>query len=156
LEDFLYNCVNGPSPKTPVLLIDEAQRFNKDLFETLRGILNYESPTIGKYMQMILFAQPEIRRKLGYAKGFRSRLAMSELERINRKETEEILRWRFTQAGGTVFPFEAEAIDTIYTTSEGNPRRICQLAQYSLEAAAALDMPITPELVLEAAKKRLY
>lgn len=138
---------------TPVLLIDEAQQLEAKALESLRGYLNFETGT-EKVLQIILFALPIIVRKLAYAPSLRNRLVRTELERMKRDEMNEMLQWRFIQAGGKVFPFEAQALEELYRLTKGHPRSVCGIAVLSLEVAAARNTFITPEIITEAANKR--
>lgn len=138
---------------TPVLLIDEAQQLEAQALESLRGYLNFETAT-EKVLQIILFAMPNIVRKLAYVPSLRNRLVRTELSRMSRGEMEEMLRWRFVQAGGKVFPFEEAAIDALYLLAQGHPRTTCGIARLALEAAAVRNTYVTPEIIQEAAAKR--
>lgn len=129
-----------------VLLIDEAQEFPAKVLEALRGYLNYETSQ-EKILQIILFALPKISVKLAYAKTFRNRLWRTELRKMTRAELEEMLRWRFHQAGGKVFPFEETAIDHLYELTEGHPRSSCGVAQLALEVAALRNGTVTVEAI---------
>ncbi len=142
--------------QTCVLMIDEAQQMKGNLLESLRGLLNFEDPSVGgKLLQIILFAMPGINRKLRYAPSFSNRLVRTELRRMNRTETESMLMWRFTQAGGRYFPFDSAALDTLFEVSKGTPRTICGIAQVALEYAGATNQAITPTIVTEVAKRRI-
>lgn len=138
---------------TPVLLIDEAQQLEAKALESLRGYLNFETGT-EKVLQIILFALPIIVRKLAYAPSLRNRLIRTELQRMKHDEMIEMLRWRFIQAGGKVFPFEPQALEELYQLTKGHPRSVCGIAVLSLEVAAARNTFITPEIVSEASSKR--
>lgn len=140
--------------KTTILLIDEAQQLPAKLLESLRGYLNFETPRGGKLLQIILFAMPGINRRLPYAPSLRNRLVRTIIRRMDRNETEDMLRWRFQQAGGKLFPFEEKALDSLYKLTEGNPRTICGLAQLSLEYAAIKNQSITLEIIKLVSKKR--
>ena len=120
---------------TSILLIDEAQELPAKVLESLRGYLNFETEN-AKILQMVLFALPSITRKLAYAKTLRNRLWKTELHEMTREELSEMLRWRFTQAGGKVFPFEEAALTRLYNLTQGHPRNACGLAQLALEIAA--------------------
>jgi general secretion pathway protein A len=138
---------------TPVVLIDEAQQLEARALESLRGYLNFETAS-EKVLQIILFAMPNIVRKLAYVPSLRNRLVKTELVRMARREIEEMLRWRFAQAGGKLFPFESEATDTLFKLAQGNPRTTCGVARLALEVAAARNSPITPIIIQEASEKR--
>ncbi len=136
-----------------VLLIDEAQELPAKVLEALRGYLNYETGE-EKILQIILFALPKITRKLAYAKTLRNRLWRTELREMSRAELDDMLRWRFQQAGGKVFPFEETALDRLYGLTGGHPRSSCGLAQLALELAALSNGAITAEMVEQVKDKR--
>lgn len=140
--------------KVAVLLIDEAQQMPARLLESLRGLLNFEDPRGGKLLQVVLFAMPGINRKLPYAPSFRNRLLKTELEKMSRDDMENMLLWRFEQAGGKLFPFEKDAMDTMYELSKGNPRTICGIAQLALEISATTGRTITPNVIHKVAERR--
>lgn len=142
------------SQQVVVLLIDEAQQIPAKLLESLRGFLNFEDPRGGKLLQIVLFAMPRINRRLPYAPSFRNRLVKTELEKMSRDDMDNMLLWRFEQAGGKLFPFEKEALDTMYQLSQGNPRTICGIAQLALEIAAIGGRTITPNVIQEVAERR--
>lgn len=139
---------------TSVLLIDEAQELPARVIETLRGYLNYETSD-EKILQIILFALPNITRKLAYAKTFRNRLWKHELGVMTRAELEDMLRWRFAQAAGKLFPFEETALERLYKLTKGHPRSTCGLAQLALEVAALKDGTVTVEII-EAVKDKRF
>lgn len=140
--------------RVAVLLIDEAQQVPARLLEALRGFLNFEDPRGGKLLQIVLFAMPQINRRLPYAPSFRNRLVKTELAKMSRAEMEAMLFWRFEQAGGKLFPFEPAALDTLYELSAGNPRTVCGIAQLALEAAAAGGHSITAATIAQVAERR--
>jgi len=142
--------------QTCVLLVDEAQQMKGPLLESLRGLLNFEDHTAGgKLLQVILFAMPGINKRLRYAPSFSNRLVRTELRRVKRSEMEDLLKWRFTQAGGHFFPFAPEALTTLFELTQGNPRTICGIAQVALEYAGATNETITPTIISEVAKRRI-
>lgn len=129
-----------------VLLIDEAQEMPAKVLEALRGYLNFETST-EKLLQIVLFALPNITKKLAYAKTLRNRLLRTELRTMQRNELEEMMRWRFQQSGGRIFPFDIEALNYIYSLTDGHPRSSCGLAQLALEVAAHGSGVVTVEVV---------
>ncbi len=138
---------------TSILLIDEAQELPAKVLESLRGYLNFETSD-EKILQIILFALPTITRKLAYAKTLRNRLWRTELKEMTRAELTEMLRWRFTQAGGKVFPFEESAVNYLFDLTQGHPRNSCGLAQLALEVAALGTGRITKEVIIQVQQKR--
>ena len=142
--------------QTCVLLIDEAQQMKGHLLESLRGLLNFEDPSVGgKLLQIVLFGMPGINRKLRFAPSFSNRLVRTELRRMSRPEMESMLLWRFNQAGGRYFPFDTDSLDTLHTLSKGNPRTICGIAQVALEYAGATGEAVTAAIVSEVANRRI-
>jgi general secretion pathway protein A len=138
---------------TSILLIDEAQELPAKVLESLRGYLNFETNE-QKILQIVLFALPTITRKLTYAKTLRNRLWRTELHEMSRAELAEMLRWRFAQAGGKVFPFEEAALERLYELTKGHPRNACGLAQLALETAALGNGRVTPEIIEQVKAKR--
>lgn len=121
--------------KTVVVVIDEAQTLKIPLLELLRQIINYETNEM-KLLQLVLFAQEDLRNRLSHPRGrsFRSRIVLaSTLERLSPKETEEMLAFRWSVAsGGAQHPFEPEALRAIFRHSSGVPRDACILADNAL------------------------
>lgn len=139
-----------------VLMIDEAQQMRGPLLESLRGLLNFEDPSVGgKLLQIILFGMPGINRNLRYAPSFSNRLLRIELRRMSRTEMEDMLKWRFSMAGGRLFPFDTASLNTLFEVSKGNPRTICGIAQLALEATGATNNAVTPDLITTVAKTRV-
>ncbi len=152
LKQFLLDTYK--QQETAVLLIDEAQQLPPKLLESLRGFLNFEDPRGGKLLQIILFAMPQIERRLPYAPSFRNRLLKTDLLRMSREDLENMLVWRFEQAGGKLFPFDQDALDTLFEITEGNPRTICGIAQLAIELAALSGRTITPSVIKQIAERR--
>jgi general secretion pathway protein A len=136
--------------KTLVLIIDEAQTLKPPLLELLRQMMNYESND-QKFLQVVLFAQEEFRARLQHPR-FRNlvnRTAMSStLDPLSPTETAAMLKHRWLIAGGKQFPFTTEALDKLYTYSQGIPRTQVILADNALLAAYLLQIEeIGPELI---------
>ena len=123
--------------KTLVLIIDEAQTLKPPLLELLRQMMNYESND-EKFLQVVLFAQEEFRVRLQHPR-FRNlvnRTAMSStLDPLSPSETAAMLRHRWLIAGGKDFPFVDEAINRLYSYSQGIPRTLVILADNALLGA---------------------
>ena len=151
IKELLFN--NYRQGVVSVLLIDEAQELPARVLESLRGYLNYETDE-QKILQIILFALPIIRKKLAYAQTFRNRLWKTELAEMTQVEMAEMLRWRFTQAGGVTFPFETESIERLYQLTGGHPRLTCGLAQLALEVAALGDGRVSAQIINQIKDKR--
>jgi type II secretory pathway predicted ATPase ExeA len=144
--------------KTVVLIIDEAQTLKPPLIELLRQLVNYETND-AKLLQLVLFAQEELRETLAKAKlrNFRSRIAMaSTLEKLSLDELKAMIKFRWEVAsGGGQHPFTEEAIATIFQHSEGMPREANILADNALLLAFySQQKQIGKEFVQQAAADR--
>ena len=144
--------------KTVVLIIDEAQTLKPPLIELLRQLINYETNEM-KLLQLVLFAQEELRDTLAKPRlrNFRSRIAMaSTLERLSREELGSMLTFRWQVAsGGARHPFTDEAIAAIFQHSEGMPREANILADNTLVLAFhTKQRRITDELIQQVAADR--
>jgi type II secretory pathway predicted ATPase ExeA len=121
--------------KTVVLIIDEAQTLKPQLIELLRQLVNYETNDM-KLLQLVLFAQEELRVTLSKPKqrNFRSRIAMaSTLDRLSLDELQAMLKFRWEVAsGGLAHPFTQGAAEAIFQHSQGMPREANILADNAL------------------------
>src|SRR3954463_2681304 len=106
--------------KTIVLIVDEAQTLRLPLLELMRQLINFETNEV-KLLQLVLFAQEELRGKLTHpmARNFRSRIAMaSTLDKIGASELGQMIEFRWTVASGNKsHPFQQDAIDALFEYS---------------------------------------
>ena len=144
--------------KNIVLMIDEAQTLRLPLIELLRQLINYETNQ-EKLLQLVLFAQEELRGKLAHprARNFRSRIVMaSTLDRLGSRDVAQMLdfRWRVA-SGGEEHPFEPAAVQAIYEYAQGTPREANILADNSLLLAyLRRQKRVARDIVELAAKER--
>src|SRR5258708_7812555 len=121
--------------RTVVLIIDEAQTMGFPQLEMLRQLMNVETNQM-KLLQVVLFAQEELRSKLAHARGrnLRSRIVLaSTLERLGAAEIAEMVAFRWNVAsGGQMHPFTDTALEALFERSEGIPREVTILADNSL------------------------
>jgi general secretion pathway protein A len=149
----------GNEDRTVVLIVDEAQTLRIPLLELMRQLLNFETNET-KLIQLVLFAQDELRAKLQHpmARSFRSRIAMaSTLDRIGIEELRQLVdfRWRVASANQE-HPFESAAIEALYDHSSGTPREACIIADNALLLAfLSGEKRITKEIVDSAARERV-
>lgn len=121
--------------KTVVLIIDEAQTMGFQQLELLRQLINFETNE-QKLLQVVLFAQEELRAKLANARArnLRSRIVLaSSLERLTSEEVAAMVAFRWQVAsGGRQHPFSAEALRALAELAEGIPRQVAILADNAL------------------------
>lgn len=137
-KDFLFD-KSIKQKKTQVLLIDEAQTMRPPLLELLRQLLNIETSQ-QKLLQIVLFGQDELGRRLDLKPNLKSRVALyGALSPLAPEDTHSLLKFRFQVAGGNELPFSKEAVDAIFKYSKGLPREIVKLADNALIKAMARD-----------------
>jgi type II secretory pathway predicted ATPase ExeA len=121
--------------KTVALIIDEAQTMGFPQLELLRQLINVETNQM-KLLQVVLFAQDELRTKLANARArnLRSRIVMaSTLERLSSQELGEVIAFRWSVAsGGGQHPFTEDALIGLFEHSGGMPREATILADNAL------------------------
>lgn len=140
--------------RTVTLIIDEAQTLRLPLLELLRQLINFETNEM-KLLQLVLFAQEELRNKLTHpmARNFRSRIAMaSTLDKIGVLELKQLVEFRWTVASGNkAHPFLPDALEALFYYSEGTPREACILADNSLLLAYLNEQKTVDRATVEAA-----
>lgn len=131
MQDIIYK--NHNDQKKTVILIDEAQIIkNKETFEELRLILNFQLNN--KFLiTLVLIGQPELLNKVKAIPQLEQRLGIKyHLTALDRKETEEYIKHRLSVAGAKSEIFTAEAIQAIYDYSQGLPRKINNICDMGL------------------------
>lgn len=116
---------------SPILLVDEAQNMPYDTLKTIHHLFNFT--TRNEFLlQIALFGQPELRKRIKRFKSLDSRMYVTKLHPFDLNETEEMMRFRWTIAGGKTLPFDSSAIAEIYRLTGGIARNICKLANEAL------------------------
>ncbi len=110
-----------------VVIIDEAQNLSPKVLEEVRMLSNLETEK-EKLIQIILMGQPELRDILSKKKleQLRQRIVMYyHILPLDSDETKKYIKHRLKVAGsnGTII-FDDSALDEIYISSRGIPRRI--------------------------------
>ncbi|UCG20154.1 MAG: AAA family ATPase, partial [Deltaproteobacteria bacterium] len=120
--------------KKLLLIIDEAQRLNHELFEEIRHLSNIELQNT-KLLSIILAGQNELNDILrqDINKHIRQRIAINyHLKPLSKKETKDYLRHRLKIAGTERRIFKADALPEIMSFSKGYPRLINSICDHSL------------------------
>lgn len=145
---------NYEEGKTVVLLLDEAQMISPQCLDLLHKISNQQTLE-AQLMQVVLFAQPNISKKLEQRPALRSRITGGAyLGQLSFEDAIEILRYRVTVAGGNFDKIFTEPTHKdIFNYSGGVARNLCILADSCLvNTYAAKRNAVTPEDVLSAIK----
>ena len=117
-----------------VLLVDEAQALPDETLEALRLITNLETEQ-HKLVQVVLFGQPELDKRLAQPKfrQLRQRISFSyQLPQLQRGEVEAYLQQRLLFAGSQQMLFSKLALWLLSHYSRGIPRLINVLAHKAL------------------------
>ena len=135
-RDFLRRSVEAG--KTPVLIVDEAQKLSPELLEEIRLLSNAETAE-QKLLQIILAGQDELLPVLARddMRQLRQRIAVRvRIGRLSNQEVAQYMRTRWSRAGSTEpLPFDADAVFAIANHSGGIPRVVNAIADAALVKA---------------------
>ncbi|MFQ6606619.1 MAG: ExeA family protein [Fidelibacterota bacterium] len=109
-----------------VLVIDEGQKMGSNQLEIIRTLLNFETNET-KLIQVIIFAQPEIRTLLDKHENFKDRIAFGYLiPPMDLEDTMKFIDHRLQVAGLPLGEeiFTTKAKELIYEETKGYPRKI--------------------------------
>lgn len=123
--------------RRPVLLIDEAQALPASTLETVRLLTNLETEQ-RKLLQVVLFGQPELDRRLAMPqfRQLRQRITYScRLDPLDRQGVAEYLSHRLERAGGSGQLFSHRAVAKLTHASDGVPRLVNVLSDKALMSA---------------------
>ncbi|MBF0611538.1 MAG: AAA family ATPase [Magnetococcales bacterium] len=127
----------GEAGKMLVLLVDEAQSLSDRTLESLRLLSNFETEKY-KFLQVVLFAQPELDDRLANSRirQLRQRISFAHtMKPLSSEETHQYLEHRLRVAGATERVFHPAASRLIYSYSQGTPRVIHIIAHKSMMVA---------------------
>ena len=143
-----------------ILLIDEAQNFDRELLEEIRLLSNLEVSG-QSLLQIILVGQPELEAKLSLPelRQLRQRIPVHyRLRPLNLEETERYIQHRISVAGGDaprVFPSETCA--EVHAVTNGIPREINQVCAQAMLDAYVEGLPsVSPQHVRSAAEETTF
>lgn len=152
LRNFLVE--QAKAGRIVVLFIDEAQQLRGPMFEQIRQILNYETDD-RKLLNVVLAGQIELRYKLAdkSKRALVSRIAVtSNLDALTLEDTLGMIDFR-CRVAGVENPFEAAAVEAIYSYSKGIPREAIKLCAMSVQYALLNDLKIIPREIVDLAQK---
>jgi general secretion pathway protein A len=142
--------------KRTILLVDEAQNLSTGVLEQIRLLTNLETAK-QKLLQIILIAQPELRKKLSQSnlRQLAQRVTgRYHLEPLSKDESERYIEHRLKVAGGLGNIFDDRAKREVFKCSKGVPRLINVICDRALLGAYSSDVrKVTPQIVHKAAKE---
>jgi len=125
-----------------VLLIDEAQNLSHTVLEQIRMLSNLETEK-EKLIQIVLVGQTELKELLASSslRQLNERIMVRyELRPLDRKDVQGYVEHRLVVGGSRGdLRFTNGALNAIYESSQGNPRRINAICDRALLAAYARD-----------------
>lgn len=125
IEHYLIDAA-AKSKKRIVLIVDEGQKMGPEQLEIIRTLLNFETNN-EKLIQVVIFAQPELKNLLDKHENFRDRIALGYvISPMDREDTIEFIDHRLKVAGlmDGEHLFSDEAKELIYEKTQGYPRKI--------------------------------
>ena len=124
----------------PVLIIDEAHHLRGDVLEDLRLLTSFTMDSEHR-LCLLFVGLTEMRRRLAMAvhESLAQRLVIRHhLTGLARDEIEAYVRHRLALAGAPDIPiFDANAIEAMFQSAQGLPRKVNQIAHLAMVAAAA-------------------
>lgn len=128
---------NATQKKRTVLLIDEAHQLTPKTLESVRLLTNLETEK-SKLLQVVIFGQPELDRRLVQPglRQLRQRISFEcTLAPLTAADTSVYVAHRMTLAGAPAPVFNDAALRGIYAATRGTPRLINLVCHKSLLAA---------------------
>ena len=147
---------NRADGRLSLLIVDEAQRLSTELLEEIRLLLNIETPR-EKLLDIIISGQPELMDVLGRPelRQLKQRVScICKLEALSLEDLHEYMGHRLALAGlPNQTLFSEEAIQLIYSYTQGIPRLVNSLCNGALQTGFALQSRnITMSIIEEAAR----
>ncbi len=128
---------NEEAEKKVLLIIDESQRLTSDLLEEIRLLSNIEKDYT-KLLNIFFVGQNEFNNIILEQRNrpLRQRITINyNIEPLEKNEVMEYIRYRLAVAGCEKPIFTAEAVQDVYTFSEGYPRLINIVCDHALLTA---------------------
>jgi general secretion pathway protein A len=138
------------------VLIDEAQMLKGEVLELVRTLLNYETND-AKLINLVLFAQPELRNSLRdpSKRALASRVFVySTLDPLTREDTERMIQFRCERAGARV-EFDDEALRLVFDVTGGVPREVLKVCDAAFLLAQMNGLERIPVEVIERATEHV-
>lgn len=153
-QDFIAD--SKDEEKNLVLIIDEAQKLNRRMFDVLHTLLNFESNT-EKFLQIILIGQNELAENIDRIPAIKSRVAgFANLQNLTADDTNDMVafRWAIASNSKSSHPFNTKAMEAIYMLSDGLPREINKLCHEGLLRAFVAESDVVDaDMIIDAAKE---
>ncbi|MFO7972925.1 MAG: AAA family ATPase [Desulfobacterales bacterium] len=143
--------------KKALLIIDEAQRINNELIEEIRLLSNLEHEYV-QLLNIFFVGQDEFIDILEEYKNraLRHRIALSyHIEPLTLSETESYIRHRLKIAGAKSHIFSSDAVQDIFSFSNGYPRLINIICDHALLSGYVREVLIITADIINECKEEL-
>ncbi len=140
----------------PVIVIDEAHLIaDQRIFETLHQLLNFQQ-TSDIDFTLLLVGDRLLLSHLQRSSQLDDRISVRcLLKPFSAEETQRYVEHRLQVAGRSEPVFEADAFQTLFELTQGNPRKINRLCDLGLLVGYADELPLITSDVLEAVSEEL-
>jgi general secretion pathway protein A len=130
LNDFFFR--NFREGRDTVIIVDEAQLLDDEVFEELRLLMNFQ--TDDRFLvTVLLIGSPELREKVRRLKHLDQRITIRyHLNTLDDAHTSAYVAHRLKMAGRTKPIFTEEAVRLIFDFTRGTPREINNLCDVAL------------------------
>jgi len=131
----------------PVIITDEAHLFDREMYEELRFLLNFEMDSSAP-MSLILSGQSELKRllRMQIYEPIAQRINLRcNIPAFNQKQTNRYIYHHTTSAGATGPIFTDSAADTIHDYTTGIARKINNVCSIALLQACKLNQKLIDE-----------
>lgn len=136
----------------PVIIIDEAQELAIDTLSDIRMLASQDFDSHMPFV-LILSSHPSFIPKLNQSIALKQRINLfCHLMPFTKEETGLYLQKRMHAAGCKHFPFQQDALDIIFSYSNGIARKINQIASICLITAASMGCAIIDHKISDAVK----
>jgi general secretion pathway protein A len=144
---------NYQNNKSTLLIIDEAQTVPPDTLEEIRMLLNFQLND--RYLLNLLFlGQPELRDIIVSNKQLNQRIAIRyHLNPLSRKDMDEYVVFRLRKAGLEKNIFSEDALEAIFSYSEGIPRKINNICDIALLIGSGIKSTGIDKVLVEGVMK---
>ncbi len=134
-----------------VVLFDEAQEMDRATLNEIKQLTNLNGDA-ENYLTVILFGQPELRRRVLRVPAIDQRISLRfHLPPLNSEDTAEYLRHRLLVAGHpTGNLFAEDAVELAFQASGGIPRELNRIAKLSLEVGWLKELPVISRSIVSA------
>ena len=158
LQAYCQNAAHGLNRS--LLLIDEAHHLAAgDGFYFAHYLCNLRIPATADHDErplftIILAGTDDLRVSLGAHESLRRRIQLDwRLTALTPAQTTEYIQHHMRAVGGDIWSFSKDALDTVYTYSQGIPRSINNLCDTALMLGFAAQTPsVSKEIIEQAAK----